>query len=349
MGLNYYDHLFHTLFRSRQAAADLARNVLPEVLLRQIDPETAAVEERSFVDRELRSHYSDLLLRFERTGRPGAKLYLYVLIDHKSRPERWAAFQLLRYVGLIYRDLLEERRSPEKLPQIVPVIFYHGPQRWIYPLETSLLIDGEAADESIPRFRPVFYDLGSVEDEEIRGTARTVAGLLALKYIRRRFTEEITKVVAEHMHRVSGDTDLLNSFCVVLNHTKETGEVELFIAKVREMKYTDIEEGVMTFAEAKLEEGKEKGKKEGIREGLQEGIQEGIREGIQEGLQEGLTEGTLQSKREVIKRQVGKKFGLTPEEAAAIDRLTDLAALDAAIDEIIDAAEKRQVMAELGF
>ena len=66
-------------------------------------------------------------------------------------------------------------------------------------------------------------------------------------------------------------------------------------------------------------------------------------------LQEGLQKGTLKDKRDVVKRQLRKKFGLSEEEAAEIDRIEDLDALDAALDEIIDAEEKRQVMEKLGL
>jgi len=47
--------------------------------------------------------------------------------------------------------------------------------------------------------------------------------------------------------------------------------------------------------------------------------------------------------------QLDRKFGLSEEKAAEIDRIEDLEALDAALDEIIDAEEKRQVMEKLGM
>ena len=86
------------------------------------------------------------------------------------------------------------------------------------------------------------------------------------------------------------------------------------------MEYTEIEGDVMTFAEAKVQEGREKGRQEG----------------------------KLKEKREILKRQLGKKFGLSIEETAKIDRIEDLQALDAALEEILDAGEKRQVLEKLG-
>jgi hypothetical protein len=107
----------------------------------------------------------------------------------------------------------------------------------------------------------------------------------------------------------------------VVAEVKSEEETDRFLAKAREKGYTEIEEDIMTFAEAKLKEGREKG----------------------------LQEGTLKDKRDVVKRQLRKKFGLSEDEAARIDCIENLEALDAALDEIIDAGEKRQVMEKLGM
>ncbi|MCF7929053.1 MAG: Rpn family recombination-promoting nuclease/putative transposase [Spirochaetales bacterium] len=178
MDMSYYDHFFRTLFRSPLAAADLVRNVLPASCLQLIDLETASIEDRSFVDEDLRSHQSDLL----------------------------------------YRDILQKKPRPKQLPWIIPVVFYHGAGRWTAPLETSLMIDGAAGEESIPRFRPFFYNIGEVDDTQVIGAKQTVAGLLALKYIRRRFTEEVSRVVSEYVHQLTADSELLHSFYVLMSY-----------------------------------------------------------------------------------------------------------------------------------
>jgi len=98
-----YDKLFSRLFSRREAAADLVRNILPEDILERIDLASARVERTSFVDEKLRRHMSDLLIRFEQSeagpppeagqAPPRGELYVYVLVDHKSSPEKWVPFQ----------------------------------------------------------------------------------------------------------------------------------------------------------------------------------------------------------------------------------------------------------------
>ena len=371
MALSPYDRLFRRIFSSPEAGADLARNVLPSRYLQEIELGSVHLEKESFIDDDLKEHFSDLLMVFERkdtqekgkreesskvrdsrTTHANEPLYLYLLVDHKSSPDRWVPFQLLRYVGNIYGKIQREHRRrnaeahpsrhrspPQKMPEVVPVVFYHGTERWKSPLETERLIDrltshdpesavGSEA-EHIPRFTPIFYDLREIEDQRLLGSVHTVVGLVCLKYIRRKFTEEIARTLIESIRRLPPESGLAKAIYTALAAAKEREEINLFLAKARELRYTEVEEGVMTFA--------------------QEVREEGLKEGIKVGIREGETLGKMEDKQEIVKRQLSKKFGLSQDEAEAIDRVDDLAALDAALDEIIDAAEKRQVMGKLGL
>ena len=151
------------------------------------------------------------------------------------------------------------------------------------------------------------------------GTIQTVAALVFFKYIKRDFTKDASAAgrILEYMHRLPADSDERRLFERVVAEVKNEEETERFLAESREKGYTEIEEDVMTFAEAKL--------------------------------QEGLQKGTLKEKRDVVKRFLDRKFGLSEEEAAEIDRIEDLEVLDSAFDELIDAEEKRQVMEKLGM
>jgi hypothetical protein len=63
--------------------------------------------------------------------------------------------------------------------------------------------------------------------------------------------------------------------------------------------------------------------------------------------QQMLEKGSLQRSREVLIRQLDRKFGLTGAERERISACEDQAALDAALDEILDADTKAQVLAKL--
>ena len=67
----------------------------------------------------------------------------------------------------------------------------------------------------------------------------------------------------------------------------------------------------------------------------------------QEMLEKGVEKGSLESRRETLARLLDRKFGLTVAERERISSCDDQAALDAALDEILDAETKAQVLAKL--
>ena len=95
------------------------------------------------------------------------------------------------------------------------------------------------------------------------------------------------------------------------------------MAAASRLGYYEIEGGYMTFAQEMLEKGRN------------------------EGLERGVEKGSLESRRETLARQLNRKFGLTDAERERISSCDDQAALDAALDEILDAETKAQVLAKL--
>lgn len=146
-----------------------------------------------------------------------------------------------------------------------------------------------------------------------------------MKYLRKKFNKEIVRILVKQIHRLPADSELAKATYTALAAVKERREIEEFLACAREMRYTDIEEGIMTFA------------------------QEVRAEGEKIGLEKGETLGKMEDKQEIVKRLIDRKFGLSRDEDEAIGRIEDLQALDAALDEIIEAKDKRQVLEKLGL
>ena len=166
MAIPVSDRLFRYSFSSPENARDLARNLLPPRYRRMVEGARVSVDNKSYIEAELREQLTDLLICFDppaedpssrdggaggpagvparQTGRAegGGTLYLYVLVEHKSQPKRWTPFQLLRYMLAVWSDVLRrERPEPVQLPQILPVVLYQGTREWNAPLAFEALVD----------------------------------------------------------------------------------------------------------------------------------------------------------------------------------------------------------------
>ena len=70
-------------------------------------------------------------------------------------------------------------------------------------------------------------------------------------------------------------------------------------------------------------------------------------EGRQKGRVEGRLEGRIEDKHQVLTRQIRLKFGLSDHESKLITGVRDTDKLDAAIDAVITATEKAEILALL--
>ncbi|TVQ18488.1 MAG: hypothetical protein EA382_17660 [Spirochaetaceae bacterium] len=328
-----YDTLFRAAFVDPQTARELTLFLLPEAHSRRLAGARVTVEPESLVDQQARTHRTDLLLQFDldgstATGNGGSTVYVYVLYEHKSYPHRWVTLQLLRYMTVIWQRLADERGEDRHalLPPILPVVLYHGKEKWDAPLQFAELIVEGADSRHVPHYRPIFLNLTKIPDDRITGSLRAMLGLLALKHARLDLEEPAAQMLTELLHLAHADPAARHLARVVeyiYVTVKSEDEVDALMAAASRLGYHEVEGDYMTFAQVMLEKGRN------------------------EGLEQGLEQGSLQRSREVLIRLVDRKFGLTDAERERIVACEDQSALDAALDEILDAGSKAQVLARL--
>ena len=321
-----YDTLFRATFGNPDTAKELTLLLLSEPQARRFAGARVTVEPESLVDKRARTHRTDLLLQFTWPGSavPERTAYVYVLYEHKSYPDQWVTLQLLRYMATIWQRLVSE---PEKhrdglLPEILPVVLYHGEEPWNEALQFAELIQGGAGSIHVPHYRPVFVNLTTIPDEEITGSVRAMLGLVALKHARLQLQRATMELLTELLHRAETDPAAQHLARVVEQIyviVKSEDEMDELMATASRRGYFDVEGGFMTYAQKMLKEG----------------------------VEQGLERGSLQRSREVLIRLVDRKFGLTEAERERIMVCEDQAALDAALDEFALAESKEQVLAKL--
>lgn len=120
---NVHDSLFRDTFAQPEHAVPLLRALLPESLASTIDWKSLQSLPEPQVDERQRNQQVDLLFTANVGGRPAV---LYVVVEHKARPDRWAALQVLAYMVGVWRDLRRRRPRPLRLPPILPIVVSFG-------------------------------------------------------------------------------------------------------------------------------------------------------------------------------------------------------------------------------
>ena len=198
---------------------------------------------------------------------------------------------------------------------------------WRYPLQFSELVEGVSGGvHHIPRFEPLFVDIGAMEPDALQGGIRTVVALFVLKYLSRRIDEQAAAVLLDAMHREALTPQLRAFFeplYTALLEAKEQEEIEVLLAQARLRRYSDSEEALMTYGEQLRTEGRQEGREEGREEGL------------------------LRAKREVLVRLLSRRFAVSAADQRLIEATEDAGLLDEALDEVVVAESKEAVLTKL--
>ena len=157
----------YTFGHPERAAAEL-RAVLPAQLVSEVDWASLRQESGSVVDPELRESESDLL--FTARLRTGRSLLLYVLLEHQSRVDRWMALRMLRYVVRLMERWRTEHPESTRLPIILPLVMYHGPEGAWTALFAQVQTDPEGTEHLLVVTRYLLW----VGDRAVHKAARQV-------------------------------------------------------------------------------------------------------------------------------------------------------------------------------
>jgi hypothetical protein len=126
-------------------------------------------------------------------------------MEFQSTVDPFMALRLMIYVGLLYQDLIQNRRLPEsgKLPPVLPLVLYNGYAPWGATRELGELI--EEVPGGLERYRPqlryCLLDEGRVAEGYL-GAKNLAAALFLLE--RSRGPEEIQGVLGALLEWLGG-------------------------------------------------------------------------------------------------------------------------------------------------
>ena len=316
-----HDALFRALVSSPARAGALLMEYLPEPVAGLLDPETPPeAVEGSFVDADAARTQCDALFRVRlRTGHDAR---IYVLLEHKSGVDAATPLQILKYMVNIWQREIEGGTARDRLPPIVPLVFFHGRGRWTAARSVIEMID--APEEIAPLLRDfayVLHDLGEIEPLRLSAMPDVRAGLLALR--------------AVHFEEVPGDLlDLITGGPVagsayerhIIRYVVEGMNLTpaLLEASLRRTQPDRWETLMGTVAEAWIEQGRA--------------------EGIAQGIEKGLAEGRAGALEELLLRQLELRFGALPEVARERVGVASSAELEAWAEAVLTADSLDEVL-----
>ena len=239
-----HDALFKSFLMHPDTARDFIDIHLPAPLRKLCDLTTLKLEPNSFIDEDLRQYYSDLLWSVKTQEGVG---YLYVVIEHQSKPEELMAFRMMRYSIAAMQNHLDV--GYKELPLVIPMLFYHGSRS---PYPWSLCWLDEFADPTTARklYNAAFplVDITVVPDDEIVQHRRVALLELIQKHIRQRdLMGLIDQLVVLLVTECANDSQIT----ALLNYILLTGDEERFNEFISELtsRMPQHRERIMTIAE----------------------------------------------------------------------------------------------------
>lgn len=111
-----HDRLFRNFLADINKAKDFLETYLPENIKKQCDFSALSFKPGSFVEKDLKHHFSDILYSVKIAGSEG---YIYTLIEHETIPNKLTPFKLLRYQIAIMKQHLDQ--GNKTLPIVIPI------------------------------------------------------------------------------------------------------------------------------------------------------------------------------------------------------------------------------------
>ncbi len=329
-----HDTAYKQLFSHPDMVRDLLRAFVPGAWVGDADFSTLTAVPASFVSDSSApiQRHADLVWKLRLQS---SWIYVYLMLEFQSRPDRLMALRMLVNQGLLYQALA--RTLPAggqgKLPPVLPVVLYNGEALWQAPLalEDLLVAPADGLAPFLPRSRYVLLDAQRLALHQSWPVRNLAAALFRLES--RRSPSDMRQVVEallEWLDDASQDA-LRRAFAHWIKHLLRP---HMPVAEFEQV--SDLQEVRIMLADRIDEwfrDAAAKGQKEGMRQGFLQGIEEGRQKGLQEGRQEGRHEGELLS----LERILCKRFGPVPPHIKERWQAAEPAQIGAWIDRSIEA------------
>lgn len=271
-----HDNFVRSILADKQVAIDYFRTALPAYIVEKLDFSTLVQLPDTYISKELQKTISDIVYSCELKDGSGT-IKISLLIEHKSYVDQYTPVQIGSY---IFSGLLRQLRNKEnKLSLIIPILLYHGKEKWEYKTLFDFFDDLDPGlHQFVPNYEYVYHNLGEVSDDSIQKLRNKflAASLLALKNsILKRDSKEWIPLILELANEAGAELQTSLIIYIFVN----SGLKEHEILKMIDMAPVTIKKTAKTTWDYILESGME----EGLLRGREEKTEKAVRNMILKG------------------------------------------------------------------
>lgn len=267
-----HDRFFKMAMSDPRVAREFFSALLPKDVLLKIDLNQLECQPGSYINDIRQESIIDLLYKTKFKETTG---YLYLLVDHQSRPDKLMPFRILKYTCNIIDQHLKKDQS-KKIPFILPLVIYHGALVWNDSTNINDLVLAPKSLVDAYFLKPfILIDLNRMEDVDLKQHVWSGSMLLTLKHIFKRDMLPYIYAIIELLKQI--ESSGRGTVETVLTYILDKGELDKksFVELVKKEFSSDIGEKIMTISEQFREEGKKIGIKIGIEKGIEKGVEKG--------------------------------------------------------------------------
>ena len=281
-----HDELSRKFLTDISTARDFLRLHLDKDIVAKCDLNTLTIESGSYIEDDLKKFASDIVYKVDLVDNTSCA-YVYMLIEHQSRPEKLMPLRILRYQLSILQKHIDENKVEGDLPLVVPMVFYNG-KASPYPYATDikeLFADREIIDK-LPLGNFGLVDLTVMSNEEILEHGKLALLEMVMKHIHVRDFKNVVKYIYNAVyiaHENEINKSLFDSFLYYLINARNKDELKPLFEQITN-NINEYKGDVMTYAEELRQEGRQEGLERGLQRGRLEEKQEMARELLKSGV-----------------------------------------------------------------
>ena len=264
------DKTFKKIFRDVNNTKDFLKKALPREIKERLDFSSIKIDSANYVSNEFKEGYSDIVVKAKMKSRVSGKIPtdIYFILEHKTEGKVKVFIQILKYMCFVWEEDINANKPPRI---IIPIIFYHGKEKWKVPASFLEQFDvDEELKRFLPDFRYILFDTNpwNFRDESNRELRDNVMLFTALVLMKAALTNDMQAILEIfqfwHEKGFLENRDMVQFFMGYIFHTHKIKLVQL--KKMLEESKIDGGEIMQTLAQQLKKQGERKGKKEGIKE-----------------------------------------------------------------------------------